>query len=80
MMIDRRTLIIHGATLLAAAPALAVLLPGPSIAQTPHMTRAGADENSILFKIDGWDACDAEVSNGNEVWLRINQSWRVAWR
>jgi hypothetical protein len=79
-MIDRRTFIIHGATLLAAAPALAVLPPGPSIAQTPLMTRAGAEGNPFLFKIDGWDACDAEVSNENEVWLRINQSWRAAWR
>jgi hypothetical protein len=80
MMIDRRAFIINGATLLAAAPALAVLLPGPSIAQTPLLTRAGADENSVLFKIDGWDAYGAEASNGNEVWLRIDQSWRAAWR
>jgi hypothetical protein len=80
MMIDRKTFIIQGATLLAAAPGLAVLLPGPSIAQTPLETRAGADENSIRFKIDGWDVCDAEVSNGNEVCFRINQSWRAAWR
>jgi hypothetical protein len=80
MMIDRKTFIIQGATLLAAAPGLAVLLPCPSIPQTAVMTRAGADENSIQFKIDGWDACDAEASNGNEVWLRINQSWRAAWR
>ena len=80
MMIDRRTFIIQGATLLATAPALAVVLPGSSAAQTPLMTGAGTDETSILFKIDGWDACDAEVSTGNEVWLRINQSWRAAWR
>jgi hypothetical protein len=80
MMIDRRTFIIQGATLLAAAPALAVSLPGSSTAQTPLVTGAGAEENSILFKIDGWDHCEAEVSNGNEVWLRINQSWRAAWR
>jgi|HubBroStandDraft_5_1064220.scaffolds.fasta_scaffold01249_4 hypothetical protein len=80
MMIDRRTFIINGTTFLAAAPALAVLLPGPSIAQTPLLTRAGADENSVLFKIDGWDAYGAEASNGNEVWLRIDQSWRAAWR
>jgi hypothetical protein len=78
-MIDRRTFIIQGATLFATAPALAILLPGPATAQTPLMTRPGADENSILFKIDGWDLCDTTVSNGNEVWIRINQSWRAAW-
>lgn len=80
MMIDRRTFLIQGATLLATVPALAILLPDESTAQTPLMTGAEADENPILFKIDGWDCCDAQVSNGNEVWLRINQSWRAAWR
>ena len=80
MMIDRRTFIVQGATLLATAPALAILLLSPSTPQTPLMTEAGANENPILFKIDGWDDCDADLTNGNDVWLRINQSWRVAWR
>jgi hypothetical protein len=80
MMIDRRTFMIQGATLLATAPALAVVLPHSPTAPTPLITRAGADENAILFRIDGWDSCDGEVSNGNELWLRINRSWRTAWR
>jgi hypothetical protein len=80
MMINRRTFIVQGATVLATVPALGILLPGPSTAQSPLMTRAGADENSIRFKIDGWDYCDSEVSNENEVWFRINQSWRAVWR
>jgi hypothetical protein len=80
MMIDRRTFMIQGAALLATASALAVVLPRSSTPQTPLMTGAGADENSILFKIDGWDTRDALASNGNEVWISINQSWRSAWR
>ena len=79
MMIDRRTFIMQGATVLATAPALAILLPRSS-AQTPFMTGARADENLAVFKIDGWDLCEARVSNGNEVWIRVNQSWRTAWR
>ena len=80
MMIDRRTFILQGATLLATAPALAGVLPRSSTTQTPLMTGARADANPVLFKIDGWDHCDAKASNGNEVWIRINQSWRSAWR
>jgi hypothetical protein len=80
MMIDRRTFIVQGATLLAIAPAFGGMLPRSSMAETPSITKAGADENSTVFKIHGWDAWDAESSNGNEVWLRINQSWRAAWR
>jgi hypothetical protein len=79
-MIDRRTFIVQGATLLATVPALGILLQGPSTVQAPLMTGAGANENSIRFKIDGWDCYDSEVSNENEVWLRINQSWRAVWR
>ena len=80
MMIDRRTFIIQGATLFATVPALTILMPGSSTAQTPLMTGAGVDENPILFKIHGWDHYEGEPSNGNEVWLTINQSWRAAWR
>ncbi|MGB2628820.1 MAG: hypothetical protein WAK20_18700, partial [Candidatus Acidiferrum sp.] len=38
------------------------------------------DANLVAFKVDGWDHCDQRGSNGNEVLIRINQSWRVAWR
>jgi hypothetical protein len=79
MMIDRRAFI-HCAALFAAAPRLAVLAPLSSPARVPLVNEAGADGDSVVFKIDGWDACDTEVSSGNEVWLRINQSWRAAWR
>jgi hypothetical protein len=79
-MIDRRTFIIQGATLLAIASALADVLTRSSPPRTPLMTEAGSDENSTVFKIHGWDHYGAEASNGNEVWLTINRSWRAAWR
>jgi len=80
MIVDRRTFMIQGATLLATVPALAVVQPCESTAQAPPMTGARGDKNAVVFKIDGWDYCDAEASKGNEVYLRINQSWRTAWR
>jgi len=80
MMIDRRTFIIQGATLLATAPAFGVMLPHSSAAQAPLMTEVGAGENSAVFKIHGWDHYEGEASNENEVWITINQSWRAAWR
>ena len=58
----------------------------------PPMAGAGTDVNAIVFKIDGWDRRDdlamdrssanpvTEGSTANEVWIRINQSWRTAWR
>jgi hypothetical protein len=80
MMIDRRTFIIQGATLLATAPALADILARSAPVRTPLITEARPDENSAVFKIHGWDHYGGELSNGNEVWLTINQSWRAAWR
>jgi hypothetical protein len=80
MMIDRRTFMVQGVTLLATAPALAIVLPSASTAQTPFITVDGADENFVVFKIDGWDHCEAKASNENEVRFRMNQSWRAAWR
>ncbi len=81
MTIDRRTFIQRTA-LLAAIPTLADLSmaeaplpPGlsPQAADTTHA-------NFAVLKIAGWDHCDAKDSNGNEVLIRINQSWRTAWR
>ena len=77
MRIDRRTFIIQGATVLATASALADVLVRSS---PPLITEAGPDENFTVFKIHGWGHYGEEASNGNEVWLTINQSWRAAWR
>ena len=70
MMIDRRT-VVAGTALAAVAPTLSfasVLLPTPT-AKPPR----------FVVKIDGW----SEPNQGNaaeEVWIRIDRSWRTAWR
>jgi hypothetical protein len=87
MMMDRRTFILR-TTLVGTAPALANLLLLPSAAQSraalqrpspPQPAADGSDVNSVVFKIHGWDYSDNPVS-GNQVSIKINQSWRTAWR
>ena len=81
-MIDRRNLI----------RAFCLLAPGIALLSRPRQADASlpsepppsapvpkaADVNSITFKIDGWD-CRA-TATGDEMLIRINQSWRTAWR
>ena len=78
-MIDRRTFI-QRAALFAITPAVAAPLPLLSTARTPLTSGAGKYEDSVRFKIDGWDHRDAKIPTGNEALIRINQSWRTAWR
>ncbi len=67
-------------------------LPGPL---PPQLAAGGTDMNCVVFKIDGWDRCDdvsidsstiasaGSMTNdppGDQVLIRINQSWRTAWR
>jgi hypothetical protein len=80
MMIDRRSFIVQGTTLLATTPFVGVLVPGSSTAQGPHAFSSETQEKTARFKIDGWDTCDADMANADDVWLRLNQSWRSAWR
>jgi hypothetical protein len=78
MRIDRRTFI--QSAILTTLPALAALLPLSSAAETPPVTAAGKDGDHVVFKIEGWDHCGAKISTEHEVLIRINQSWRPAWR
>ncbi len=78
-MIDRRTFI-QGAALLATAPAIAARLSLWSAARASLTTEDRKDDDSVKFKIYGWDHCDAEVSTGNEVLIRVDRSWHAAWR
>jgi hypothetical protein len=85
MRIDRRGFI-QCAALVATTPVFTALLPFSPTAQAPPVPgrlpspRDSTDANSIVFKIDGWDCSDAKGSTENEVLIRINQSWRTAWR
>lgn len=88
MMMDRRTFILR-TTLVGTAPAFANLLLLPPAAQSraalqrgalpPQPGRDGTNSNQTVFVIDGWDCCDKTVSD-NQVSIKINQSWRTAWR
>ena len=70
----------------------ASLLPSPLPQQ---LAADGTDMNCVIFKIHGWDLCeDAAVcgatmasadlvtndSARESVFIRINRSWRTAWR
>ena len=81
MLIDRRAFI-QGAACVAA------LLPLSSRAQSQAQPIAGptsqaaggaVDRNSIVFEIEGWDL-NSEGPTENVTSIRINQTWRTAWR
>lgn len=82
MMLNRR-IFIQGA--LGGVPALAALLSSKPLqasqASPPpaQVSGGGTDPNQIVFKIDGWDRWDTAATD-NQVSIRINQSWRTAWR
>ena len=87
-MIDRRTFI-QSAALIAATSAAAVLLPRSLTAQSldPRSVRTvqamvddGTNRSLVVFRIDGWDRCDGHTASSNEVVIKINHSWRTAWR
>jgi hypothetical protein len=70
----------------AAQSRAALQRPSP-----PQPAADGSDVNCVAFKIHGWDECDtiAKISSlsrgtnepsADQVWIRINQSWRTAWR
>ena len=67
MIIDRRAFV-AGTTLVALAPALEfvpVPLPSP------------ANAGRLVFMIDGWSVSS---DSADEVWIRVDRSWRSAWR
>ena len=68
MTLDRRTFII-GAGAVAVRPALE-LWPFPAPA---------ADVAQVEFMIDGWSMDDGSASP-DRVWIKLDRSWRTAWR
>jgi hypothetical protein len=68
-MIDRRNFTI-GASLAVVVPPLQLMsCQQPAVAASPTYT----------FMIDGWNT-SREKSSAEEVWLRVDRSWRAAWR
>jgi hypothetical protein len=70
MMIDRRTFIV-GTSLAAVAPTSAL-----SLMQLPS---AAPTAGEVVLMIDGWSV-QSEAGPGDQVWVRIGQGWRAAWR
>ncbi len=69
-MIDRRNFTI-GAAMVAVAPPLQLL--------SCQQPTAAASPTRVAFKIHGWNTAN-ENSVAEEVWLRLDRSWRAAWR
>ena len=80
------------ALLASAEPSRAAPVPSPS---PGRRLGSRADTNGIVFKVDGWDRTHDSATDGSpvpsvahgdnadpdmQVWIRVNRSWRVAWR
>ena len=70
MTIDRREFIV-GASAGIVAPTLP-LLPSPRLF-------SAASENWEGFMIQGWSDGDHDAA-ADQMWIRISNSWRTAWR
>lgn len=80
MLIDRRKFIQGAAATVSLLP-LSAESPAQPIEHSSSQTASGgADRNSIVFKIVGWDCWESKDRAENEVSIRISQSWRTAWR
>ncbi|HMA75252.1 MAG TPA: hypothetical protein VKP67_27755 [Xanthobacteraceae bacterium] len=70
MMIDRREFI-AGASVVVVAPTLQLL---PS--QQPF---SASCQDRVRFLIHGWSDGD-DGAAADQVWIKISNSWRTAWR
>lgn len=87
-MIDRRSFL--QCTILAAAiPAFADFFPlfhedqshasQATVGERP-MSGNDADENRIVFTIEGWDCGSLDGATDQTMSISVNQLWRAAWR
>jgi hypothetical protein len=87
-MLGRRSFLITCGWMVAA-PALAKVQPpsttmsrpgAPPVDPLPPQTDGARLEVPVL-QIEGWETpLISEKSEGSQVWISINQSWRTAWR
>jgi len=70
MTIDRRTFV-SGSALVALAPALHLMPASPSTSVI--------EIGGLELKMDGWSVPNKGNST-KEIWIRVNRSWRAAWR
>jgi len=70
MTIDRRDFV-TGVALTAVAPALSLLPASPPI--------DSAELNPLIMMIEGWSIDEGDEA-ADRVWIRLDRSWRAAWR
>ena len=87
-MPDRRTFLISFSSVVVA-PVFAQLALPPTAAHGVQWTAGAmagstadaAGASKIALRIDGWDTPDASAPNPHgDAWIRINSSWKAAWR
>ena len=69
-MIDRRTLLIGGFSLLAAPP------PAPTVTMPVRAERVA---RAVSFTIHGWAPSEPGGADPDIVPLHVSNSWRAAW-
>lgn len=69
-MIDRRNFTI-GATLAVVVPPFQLL--------SCQLPTVAANPTGVAFLIHGWNT-SGENSDAEAMWLRVDRSWRTAWR
>jgi hypothetical protein len=79
MLIDRRAFIQGAACVAALLPLPSRAEPQPIAGPTSPAAGGTVERNSIVFKIEGWDL-DSEGPTENVASIRINRTWRTAWR
>lgn len=78
MKMDRRTFLL-GTGAFIAAPALAgVQALRDDRWGSPLAPSAVAPSDELVFRIDGWNP--RESAKGDDLWLAVDRSWRIAWR
>jgi len=100
MVMDRRIFVLTslGAGMAAAVANFLSQSSTPQARRSPlpnplptQLIPGGTDMNSVVFKLDGWDCCDIEISGStmaaahllmrepteNYVLIKMSQSWRT---
>lgn len=70
MTVDRRTFIVATASTVLA-PSFALL--------SVQLPAAAIVSDRLILKIDGWSIPD-DSDTADVAWIRIDHSWRAAWR
>lgn len=83
-MINRRSFL-QLSILTASIPAIlaveAVYVAEPALSASPSRpTREPDDAHAVVFDIEGWDVVDSANPDETSLSIRLNQSWRTAWR